>query len=122
MEKMMKQMKPYGWFHTQGKTYPLLNPQPVPRDSCWGSDIYTFFCGVEQAGKMVGGHVITREFTIELIPNIPSIEIQQETEESVDIEWDVISTIEMEEAGFNDPVLDDQYSDLELGNMYPGEE
>jgi hypothetical protein len=139
MEKKIVQMKPYGWLVTQGKSYPLLNPQPVPQDSCWRSDIYMFFCAVkDQVGKLVGGHVITNNFTVELVANMPSIEINVEEEEKpvekpidknfclpewdYNVEFDVITSGEMEEEGFNDPVLDDQYSDAELGDLIAGEE
>jgi hypothetical protein len=69
------QMKPYGVLHSQGKKYFLLNPQPVPRDSCWNDDVYTFFVATWD-GLHISTHIIVRgDFLIELDRKMPSIDV-----------------------------------------------
>ena len=109
------QKKPYGMLYTQGKSYYLLQPQPISRDSWQQDGTYGFYVGAnDPRGKVVGIHLFTNQFAMEMIPNMPnitlSVDVEEKEESSWDynsVEWDVLTTNEMEENGFNDPVMDD---------------
>lgn len=84
----VRQLKPYGWLHTQGQQYLLLSPHPSPYpypaqkiDGHWTAGVYAFSVAkqfnVEGTTWWEAITVISNAFVMELDGRIPPISISQ---------------------------------------------
>lgn len=97
---MEKAMKPCGYLYSQGQTYFLLEPQPIPRDSQWNDGTYTFFVAyiplLSRDLPTRAIHIVTNSFCIEYV-DVDDIKVKNilDEEESVPVEpvewWDNLS-------------------------------
>jgi hypothetical protein len=96
---MKKLMKPCGKIYSQDKTYLLLHPEPVAKDSVWNDGTYTFF-----VAKILGARtykattIVTNCFTLEFDNDADVIEVDNiETRDYVEEAWNVADNYELEE-------------------------
>ena len=99
---MKKLMKPCGKIYSQDKTYLLLHPQPVAKDSIWNDGTYTFF-----VAKILGANIykattiVTNCFTLEFDSDADVIEVDNiETRDYIEEAWNVVDRNVPEEDDF----------------------